>query len=70
MKAATPASPCIDVCRMDAASGWCIGCLRTIDEIAAWAQLDEAARRAVHEALALRRRTPQALALAALRTRA
>ena len=27
-------SPCINVCRMDAATGWCAGCLRTIDEMA------------------------------------
>ena len=30
------ASPCINVCRMDARSGLCDGCYRTIDEIAAW----------------------------------
>lgn len=30
------ASPCIDVCRMDADSGLCVGCLRTLDEIAGW----------------------------------
>lgn len=40
-------SPCINVCRMEAASGLCAGCLRTIDEIAAWSTLDEAAKRAV-----------------------
>ena len=31
-------SPCISVCRMDAASGLCEGCLRTLDEIAAWSR--------------------------------
>ena len=41
------ASPCNSVCRMDVASGWCAGCLRTIDEIAAWASLDDDAKRAV-----------------------
>ena len=40
-------SPCINVCRMDAASGWCEGCLRTLDEIAAWGQLDDATKRSV-----------------------
>lgn len=34
---ATIASPCINVCRMDADTGFCLGCLRTLDEIAAWA---------------------------------
>ncbi|OYY52991.1 MAG: hypothetical protein B7X59_06760 [Polaromonas sp. 39-63-203] len=37
-------SPCISVCRVDADSGWCDGCLRTLDEIAAWGGLDNAAR--------------------------
>ena len=37
---ATVASPCVNVCRMHAGSGWCEGCLRTIDEIAAWSRLD------------------------------
>ena len=49
------ASPCTNVCRIDAASGWCEGCLRTLDEIAAWSALDEAARRAVCADLVLRR---------------
>ncbi len=48
-------SPCIDVCRMDAASGLCEGCLRTLDEIAAWSQLSEAGKRDVWAALARRR---------------
>ena len=42
-----PASPCMSVCRMDAASGLCEGCFRTLDEIAAWSGLDEEAKRAV-----------------------
>ena len=37
-------SPCISVCRVDADSGWCDGCLRTLEEIAAWGGLDNAAR--------------------------
>jgi predicted Fe-S protein YdhL (DUF1289 family) len=31
-----PPSPCIGVCRIDEATGWCQGCLRTLDEIADW----------------------------------
>lgn len=31
-----PASPCNDVCEIDRRSGWCKGCGRTLDEIAAW----------------------------------
>jgi predicted Fe-S protein YdhL (DUF1289 family) len=49
------ASPCINVCRIDEASGWCSGCLRTLDEIAFWSQLDDADKRAVWAELALRR---------------
>ena len=48
-------SPCIDVCRMDPASGLCIGCKRTIDEIVAWPRLDEAAKRVVWQQLDVRR---------------
>jgi len=63
-------SPCIDVCRIDAASGLCAGCLRTLDEIATWGGLDDAhkrlvwqrlaARRAQHPQLGRREPTPQA----------
>ena len=48
-------SPCVSVCRMDAASGWCEGCLRTIDEIAAWSVLDDEEKRAVWQLLPHRR---------------
>lgn len=47
-------SPCINICRIDAASGWCEGCLRSLDEIAAWSQLDDEAKRAVWQRIALR----------------
>ena len=50
-----PASPCVDVCEMDVATGWCAGCLRTIDEIAAWSTLDAADKRAVWGLLDQRR---------------
>jgi predicted Fe-S protein YdhL (DUF1289 family) len=48
------ASPCVNVCRMTPATGWCEGCRRSIDEIAAWARLDDAAREAVWRALPAR----------------
>ncbi|AXL52544.1 hypothetical protein DSC91_005610 [Paraburkholderia caffeinilytica] len=44
-------SPCISVCRMDASTGWCEGCLRTIDEIASWSLFDDDAKRAVWDAI-------------------
>jgi predicted Fe-S protein YdhL (DUF1289 family) len=34
--ASGPPSPCISVCQVDPATGWCIGCYRTIDEIRDW----------------------------------
>lgn len=40
-------SPCMSVCRMDAATGWCEGCLRTLEEIAAWSRLGEPDKRQV-----------------------
>jgi predicted Fe-S protein YdhL (DUF1289 family) len=49
------ASPCTEVCRIDAASGLCIGCGRTLDEIAAWRSLDADGKRAVLAAIAQRR---------------
>jgi uncharacterized protein len=49
------ASPCNNVCRMDTATGWCEGCLRTIDEIVAWATLNDAEKLAVWDRLAQRR---------------
>jgi predicted Fe-S protein YdhL (DUF1289 family) len=51
------ASPCINVCEMDAASGLCRGCHRTLDEIAAWSVLDDDAKRAVLAELPARRST-------------
>jgi hypothetical protein len=46
-RCASAASPCINVCRMDAATGWCAGCLRTLDEIATWSILDDDAKREI-----------------------
>jgi predicted Fe-S protein YdhL (DUF1289 family) len=40
---------------MDGATGWCEGCLRTLDEIATWSLLDDDEKRAVWAALTLRR---------------
>jgi predicted Fe-S protein YdhL (DUF1289 family) len=51
--AAVP-SPCIDVCRLDA-QGLCVGCRRTIDEIAEWPRASEARRREILGELERRR---------------
>ena len=47
-------SPCISICRVDADSGFCQGCLRTIDEIAAWSRMADADKRSVWRAIELR----------------
>lgn len=48
---ALPASPCTNACRIDPASGFCVGCRRSLDEIANWSRLDAPARLAVLAAL-------------------
>ena len=50
-------SPCISVCQIDVATGYCLGCLRTRDEIATWGALDNSERRRVLERLRERRRS-------------
>ncbi|MEO7384451.1 MAG: DUF1289 domain-containing protein [Novosphingobium sp.] len=34
-----PPSPCNSICRIDAGTGWCEGCWRTLEEIADWPML-------------------------------
>ncbi len=48
-------SPCVSICTMDEATGWCQGCLRTLDEIALWSVLDDDDKRAVWVELGQRR---------------
>jgi predicted Fe-S protein YdhL (DUF1289 family) len=40
-------SPCQSVCVMHPATGWCEGCMRNLEEIAAWSRLDPQTQRAV-----------------------
>jgi uncharacterized protein len=44
-------SPCQSVCIMHPDTGWCEGCMRSIDEIAAWSRMDKVAKQAVWAAL-------------------
>jgi predicted Fe-S protein YdhL (DUF1289 family) len=37
-------SPCVKICTLDARSGLCLGCGRTIDEIARWTAMGAAER--------------------------
>lgn len=43
----TVPSPCVSVCQMDATTGWCQGCLRTLDEIGLWGNADDAFKRVI-----------------------
>ena len=52
---AAPSSPCVNVCEMDAASGWCRGCARRLDEIAGWGGAPEARQRHIRAQLPERR---------------
>lgn len=49
-------SPCVSVCELDSATGFCKGCWRTIDEIGQWSALDNPGKIAVLERLRERRR--------------
>lgn len=49
--AMTVPSPCTNVCRIDARTGWCKGCRRTVDEIARWPLAGDAERLAILAAL-------------------
>jgi hypothetical protein len=49
-------SPCIKVCQMDPARGVCIGCCRSLDEIARWSTMSEQEQLQVTQQLPERRR--------------
>lgn len=48
-------SPCVKVCVVHPEAKLCVGCLRTLDEIAAWSGLTTAERRQIMAGLAARR---------------
>ena len=53
-------SPCVSICAIDPDSGICVGCFRTLDEIAGWIGLDAAARLAVWDAIDERKKAADA----------
>lgn len=55
-----PLSPCISLCRIDPGTGWCLGCKRTLDEIADWPILPPQGQRDVLARLQ-RREWPEGL---------
>lgn len=48
-------TPCIQVCAIDGASGLCLGCYRTLKEVAAWARFSDTERATIMAALPSRR---------------
>jgi predicted Fe-S protein YdhL (DUF1289 family) len=40
-------TPCIKICTLDAASGQCTGCGRTLEEIARWGSMSDRERRTI-----------------------
>ncbi len=50
-----PSSPCLGICLMDPSTRQCRGCLRTVEEIAAWYDASPAEKRAILARLAERR---------------
>ncbi|HEY1449105.1 MAG TPA: DUF1289 domain-containing protein [Caulobacteraceae bacterium] len=49
------ATPCVKVCIVDGESGLCLGCYRTLGEVARWSALSDADRAAIMVALPARR---------------
>ncbi|HEY0893387.1 MAG TPA: DUF1289 domain-containing protein [Cellvibrio sp.] len=48
------ASPCVGVCSMDEATGFCQGCFRTLEEIRQWWDMDNATKTEVIKTAAAR----------------
>ena len=42
-----PPSPCDGTCRLDSVTGWCLGCKRTLGEIADWPMLSPKEKRGI-----------------------
>ncbi|MEM6373703.1 MAG: DUF1289 domain-containing protein [Pseudomonadota bacterium] len=50
----TIASPCTGVCKLDDATGWCLGCARSGDEMDGWRTSSEAGRQKVWDQIPVR----------------
>jgi len=56
MTAPDPASPCIRVCTLDPETNLCLGCFRTLDEIAGWSGFSREEKWAILRQLDARKR--------------
>ena len=54
LSSAAVSSPCVNVCRLDS-RGLCVGCHRTLGEIAEWSSAGEARRREILREVELRK---------------
>ena len=59
------ATPCVKICIVDGESGLCLGCCRTLAEVASWTRFSDADRAEIMAGLAARRSRipPEKLAL-------
>ena len=48
-------SPCIEVCQIDDKTTYCIGCLRTIEEISNWQSYSEKEKTSIIKSLSMRK---------------
>ncbi|MGI9404495.1 MAG: DUF1289 domain-containing protein [Hyphomicrobium sp.] len=48
-------TPCVNICDINGETGLCMGCGRTIDEIARWASMTSTERRRIMNVLSARR---------------
>ncbi len=55
------ATPCVKICTLDARAGICLGCSRTLDEIARWGSMNTSERTRVMAELPARAATRNAL---------
>jgi uncharacterized protein len=55
-------SPCVSLCRMSSKTELCLGCFRTLDEIALWGRMADASKlqvwRSIEQRIAQRQSTP------------
>jgi hypothetical protein len=49
------ATPCVNICVIDGESGLCLGCQRTLSEVASWGRLTDQQRAEIIAGLAARR---------------
>jgi len=49
-------SPCNNICKMDNENKYCVGCYRTLDEIAQWQSMTEIQKKRVYELIELRKK--------------